>query len=139
MIGYETDARGALEKWLLKGNLLSRAFLVMHPGTMTAQFKDIPERFQTSLFSYFGVPSLYAGKQLVADDGTVTEVGLMPAHTGLVADLNQVTLVPYQDAYITENRVENPLMSVFTGRSAYGINIQNPDAVLVFNPNAAPA
>ena len=147
VINYETDALKALEKWTLKGNLLSRAYLIMHADLIPEVYKDVFERFDPNLFNFLGVPCLFTGKQVTttteADDGTITttttDTGLLKENTGMVVDLRQVTLVPYQEATVTADFTTNPTLIEWTGRAHMGIHIQNPDAVYVFNPNSAPA
>ena len=137
-VNYSTNAITALEKWVLQGNRLDRAFMVVHAGMITDLFKDAPERFHTSLFNYYGVPMLVTGQQETVD-GTVTQVGLVPDKIGFLADLSQVTLVPYQEPTITLSGATNPTKPVVTARLAYGINVQNPDSLFVFDNNAAPS
>ena len=144
VINYETDALKALEKWTLKGNLLRRAFLIMHADLIPEVYKDVFERFNPNLFNFLGVPCLFTGKQVItpatdSDPAITTDTGLLKENMGMVVDLRQVTLVPYQEPTVTANVVDNPLLHIWAARAAYGIHIQNPDAVYVFNPNSAPA
>ena len=125
-IHYATDGLTAVEGWLKMGNNQNRALMVMHPDIIQDVFKNVPERFHSSLFNFYDIPSLYSSE-------------LVPENVGIIFDPRKVLLVPYQEATITINDKTNPLKPVLVGRSVYGIHVQDPDSIYVFDHNNAPS